>query len=223
MGAVEFGSLRRPEINGVMSSLLTETIDRLLVPESFTRRKGSINYRRKTPDGFQDVRFLFALHPGAEPHGIYLLPHIELTFPQVNGIAERLVGSELMGFPILETFTEGFQMPLMGSAPSSWRPRNLDELGHLLGGKVRRVLEDPVLPVLSRVRTVRDLANISPDDAHILIVYGRRRWYNVAVAKLLIGDRQGAVAFLRDHYPYESDSRYGHLAGVFENAAIEAL
>jgi hypothetical protein len=184
MATLEFRRLRRPEINAAMASLFTETMDKLLIPDGFARRKGSINYRRKTPDGFQDVKFQFELHPRTQPDGIHLIPHIEVTFPRVDEIAERLVGSELMRFPILEMFTEGFQMPLMGSDPSSREPRNLDELTDLIEGNVRAVLEDPVLPVLSRVKTISGLANISSDDAFILLVYGRRRWYNVAVASI---------------------------------------
>jgi len=87
----------RQEVNKILYSFLSCTVDAAFEGVGFVRRSNSLKYERKLPNVIQEIKFAFDVNPRNQPDAIAdMLPHLTLCFPEISKIALEMVNGDTM-------------------------------------------------------------------------------------------------------------------------------
>jgi hypothetical protein len=191
-----------PELRAALLTTIHEGIDHVLTTAHFRTRAGSTTHRRTTVDGSQTIRHFTNLRSGAA-RDVRYGPQIDLNFPQLNAELQNY------GYPFRadakRPFTESIWVGFFLGTSSSWHIATIADLEKLLRSRIVPALTNEVLPALDAIQTIDGFAAMPPDLARRIFGAGRRRYESWAMAKLMVGDVDGALEVLDRHFPVDSE------------------
>jgi hypothetical protein len=185
----------RGEGKRVLAAALGAHVDAPMADLGFTRRAGSLSYRRKVDGGFQRLVFDFDLHPRYAKDGILVLPYGEVTFPAVLDVARDMwppSSAAIMDFTLrfgIEHLSPPSRRTLLVRGPE-----DADDLARWLADLVRGRLST----VFEHLSSVPDFVRWAEGD-HDGIPLSTVDWISVAAAQVHIGDPEGALRTLAEH------------------------